>query len=164
MTGSMRDPYTQRVVAFLIGLIQVDELISCNLNNCHTQLLSETHLYIITNPITFVIFSIWSYFHFMWNQNRLLKGAGGPGGVLGILPAVEMNNWVSTTAYLASFVFTSTLTMSLFAAFYGEVTKRIASAWDTDFYLRILSYSLSMIVGSAWLVLSFFGTLDTVFA
>jgi len=53
--------------------------------------------------------------------------------------------------------------MALFAASYGELTKRIGATWRIEFHLKIFSCALSIIVGSLWLVLSYFGLLDEVF-
>ena len=41
----------------------------------------------------------------------LLHGVAGPGGILGVLPAVEMQNVRSSCLYLGSFIFTSTISM-----------------------------------------------------
>ena len=45
----------------------------------------------------------------------LLHGVAGPGGILGVLPAVEMQHWQSSLLYLGSFMVASTLSMGLFA-------------------------------------------------
>ena len=58
----------------------------------------------------------------------LLHGVAGPGGILGVLPAVEMQHWQSSTLYLGTFIITSTLSMGLFAACYGEFTRRLGKA------------------------------------
>ena len=61
----------------------------------------------------------------------IVHGIAGPGGILGVLPAVELHDAVLSTAYLSSFCLTSILAMGIFAAVYGEITARIG---DTDRY------------------------------
>jgi hypothetical protein len=94
----------------------------------------------------------------------MLHGVAGPGAILGVLPAVEMQSWKASTCYLLSFIVASTLSMGAFAALYGELTKRLGStAESVELGLRILSSSLSIIVGLLWSVLSLMGNLDTYF-
>lgn len=91
----------------------------------------------------------------------VLHGVAGPGAILGVLPAVEMQSWRASTCYLLSFVFASTLSMGAFAALYGELTKRLGStAQSVELALRVFSSSLSVLVGLVWLVLSVLGKLD----
>jgi ABC-type nickel/cobalt efflux system permease component RcnA len=88
----------------------------------------------------------------------ITHGVAGPGGILGVLPAVEMQNWRSSVVYLSSFIITSTLAMGAFAALYGEVTKRIgATAESVELGLGLFSAVLSILVGSVWLTLSVLG-------
>ena len=94
----------------------------------------------------------------------MLHGVAGPGAILGVLPAVEMQSWKASTCYLLSFIIASTLSMGAFAALYGELTKRLGStAESVELALRILSSSLSIVVGLLWSVLSLMGKLDTYF-
>lgn len=94
----------------------------------------------------------------------LLHGVAGPGGILGVLPAVEMQNWQSSSVYLGSFIIASTVSMGTFAACYGESTKRLgATAESVELGLRIFSSTLAIIVGSTWLILSILGKLDDFF-
>lgn len=94
----------------------------------------------------------------------LLHGIAGPGGILGVLPAVEMRCWHSAFIYLGSFVLASTFSMGLFASLYGEATKRLgATAESVELGLRIFSSAMSIIVGALWLVLSCLGKLDHFF-
>lgn len=93
-----------------------------------------------------------------------LHGVAGPGGVLGVLPAVEMRSLQSASLYLGSFVLASTLSMGAFAALYGEVTKRIGSTQHAvEFMLRAFSSAMSILVGVIWVVLSVLGKLDELF-
>ena len=94
----------------------------------------------------------------------ILHGVAGPGAILGVLPAVEMQSWKASTCYLGSFIIASTISMGAFAALYGEITKRIgAAAESVELGLRIFSSSLSIVVGLLWLVLSLLGKLDAYF-
>lgn len=94
----------------------------------------------------------------------VLHGVAGPGAILGVLPAVEMQSWRASFCYLSSFIVASTLSMGTFAALYGEVTKRLGStAESVELALRVFSSSLSIFVGFVWLVLSLLGKLDGYF-
>ncbi len=94
----------------------------------------------------------------------LLHGVAGPGGILGVLPAVEMQNIQSSFLYLTSFIVASTLSMGTFAALYGELTKRLgATAENVEFGLNIFSSAMSIIVGTIWFVLSLLGKLEGMF-
>eukprot|EP01038_Epipyxis_sp_PR26KG_P013122 gene13122-17588_t len=94
----------------------------------------------------------------------LLHGVAGPGGILGVIPAVEMQNWKYSFLYLGSFIFSSTLSMGAFAAIYGELTKRIgATAESVELGLSLFSSALSIVVGTIWFVLSILGKLDKFF-
>jgi len=94
----------------------------------------------------------------------LLHGIAGPGGVLGVIPAVEMQRWTSSVLYLGSFILASTLSMGMFAALYGELTRRIgATAEIIELSLSIFSSAMSMLVGIVWLTLSLLGKLDRLF-
>jgi len=94
----------------------------------------------------------------------LLHGVAGPGVILGVLPAVEMQNWRYSFVYLGSFILSSTLSMGAFAALYGELTKRVgATAESVELGLSVFSATLSIIVGTVWLVLSLLGKLEGLF-
>lgn len=94
----------------------------------------------------------------------VIHGVAGPGGILGVLPAVEMTNISSSVIYLGSFIFASTLSMGLFAALYGEVTKRLSATADfMEYLLRLFSCTISIVVGCLWIVLSAMGQLDKYF-
>jgi hypothetical protein len=87
----------------------------------------------------------------------LLHGVAGPGGILGVLPAVEMQHWQSSTIYLSSFVIGSTISMGCFAALYGEATRRLgASAGESvEMGLRLFSSLASVLVGVVWIAVTF---------
>lgn len=94
----------------------------------------------------------------------VLQGIAGPGGLLGVLPAIEMKNWRYSAVYLFAFVVVSTLCMGFFAALYGEVTRRLGDISGTvEFAVNITSCCLSLIVGILWVVLSLMGKLDAIF-
>lgn len=86
------------------------------------------------------------------------------GGILGVLPAVEMRSWKSSFTYLGTFVVTSTLSMGTFASIYGELTKRLGSTTESmELGLRVFSAAMSITVGLLWLVLSALGKLEEFF-
>lgn len=94
----------------------------------------------------------------------ILHGIAGPGGILGVLPAVEMKDWTAAVVYLACFVTSSTLCMGTFAAVYGEMTKKIGDiSGSVEFIVTLISCSLSLIVGILWVVLSYMGKLEEFF-
>lgn len=102
----------------------------------------------------------------------LVHGVAGPGGVLGIIPAVQMQDVGLAITYLGTFCITSTLVMGCFAAFYGRMCY-----WMTDgddnidknarvnriFLVEFGSACLSIIVGIVWLTLLAVGELNEVF-
>lgn len=94
----------------------------------------------------------------------IVHGVAGPGGVLGVIPAVQLHNpWLSTV-YLGSFCVTSTLVMGCFAAMYGECSSRVSQNSETlAFRMEVFSASLSVLVGCLWLILLYLGILDEVF-
>ena len=85
----------------------------------------------------------------------LLHGVAGPGGILGVLPALELQHWQSSTIYLGSFCVMSTLSMGVFAAAYGEGTKRLGASSDSlELALRLISSSASVLVGVIWIAIT----------
>jgi hypothetical protein len=93
-----------------------------------------------------------------------VHGIGGPGGVLGVLPAAELYDWQGVMLYVLTFVITSTLCMGAFAAIYGEVTKRLGtSAEIIEYSLNLFSCGLSAAVGALWIILSALGLKDKLF-
>lgn len=95
----------------------------------------------------------------------LIHGVAGVGGILGIVPAMELQDAKLASVYLFTFCLTSTLVMGCFAASYGSFSKWLAAGGDGRrvFLVEAISACLSIAVGIAWLVLLYVGELDTVF-
>jgi hypothetical protein len=94
----------------------------------------------------------------------IIHGLAGPGGVLGVIPAVQLKDWKLACIYLSSFCITSTLTMGCFACLYGKVTSSCGGkGTNIEFRIQCGSAGLSILVGITWLVLSSLGQLDAVF-
>ena len=92
----------------------------------------------------------------------IVHGIAGPGGVLGILPAIELHNYGLAYTYLGSFCVTSILVMGTFSAAYGVCTKKISQRVRIEFQLDCFSASLSLLVGIIWLCLLYTGNLGKV--
>ncbi|CAH0476181.1 unnamed protein product [Peronospora belbahrii] len=91
-------------------------------------------------------------------------GLAGTGGILGVLPAVILNDWAKSSAYLGAFCLSSILTMGGFAALYGELTGRMSRFSDSSLVrVGIFSSCVSLSVGIMWVILVSTGTLDEVF-
>lgn len=94
----------------------------------------------------------------------IVHGIAGPGGILGVLPAVGLHDTMKSIMYLGSFCVTSIATMGVFAAVYGEATGRLGERSEMmAFRISIFSSMLSVIVGILWLVLAAAGKLQEVF-
>lgn len=97
----------------------------------------------------------------------IMHGVAGPGGVLGIIPAVQLRDPYLSSVYLGTFCLTSCLVMGGFAAFYGSFSKWLAGGGDGStnrvFMVEFGSASLSIFVGLIWIVLLSVGKLEDVF-
>jgi len=93
----------------------------------------------------------------------VVHGIAGPGGILGVLPAIKMHNWGKSLIYLGTFCFVSTLIMGIFAALYGEITARAASTKKIEFRLAVISSVFSIVVGVLWIILGILGKLNAIF-
>lgn len=97
----------------------------------------------------------------------IVHGLAGPGGVLGVIPAVQLQNWKLASLYLACFCLSSTVTMGCFATMYGACSSKIAAGngatASREFQIECFSAALSILVGITWLTLLAFGKLEDVF-
>eukprot|EP00546_Thalassionema_frauenfeldii_P021919 CAMPEP_0178895596 /NCGR_PEP_ID=MMETSP0786-20121207/680_1 /TAXON_ID=186022 /ORGANISM="Thalassionema frauenfeldii, Strain CCMP 1798" /LENGTH=252 /DNA_ID=CAMNT_0020565855 /DNA_START=40 /DNA_END=795 /DNA_ORIENTATION=+ len=57
----------------------------------------------------------------------VVHGLAGPGGVLGVIPAVQLRDALLSSIYLITFCLTSTLVMGLFATTYGYISRQLSS-------------------------------------
>lgn len=101
----------------------------------------------------------------------ILHGVAGPGGVLGVIPAVELRDAKLAIIYLGTFCLTSTFVMAGFATFYGSLSDWMAGgsrrggrgSSSRVLMVEVGSSLLSVCVGVIWLVLLAVGKLDEVF-
>jgi hypothetical protein len=91
----------------------------------------------------------------------IFHGVAGVGGILGVLPAVEMKNPLWGTIYLITFCICSTLTMGCFAMCYGHLFGHYEGLWE--FRMECFSACLSVLVGILWIVLLSLGKMEDVF-
>ena len=94
----------------------------------------------------------------------IFHGVAGPGGVLGVMVALKLNDWLLSSLYLILFFISSIITMGIYAICYGYCTQRITICANNKqkcaFLLKIVSAIFSLIVGVLWISLTFTGTLD----
>lgn len=94
----------------------------------------------------------------------IIHGVAGPGGVLGVIPAVQLHDLFLSTIYLGTFCCCSTLTMGVFAACYGYISSFISGTnADLSFRIEVFSAGLSIFVGALWLFLLAIGKLEDIF-
>ena len=93
----------------------------------------------------------------------IVHGFAGPGGVLGVIPAVQIRDAKLATLYLGTFCITSTFTMGCFASLFGVMTRWVGVKSGWEFKVECTSACLSIVVGITWLVLTAIGKLDVVF-
>lgn len=94
----------------------------------------------------------------------VFHGVAGPGGVLGVMVALKLNDWFLSSLYLMLFFVASIVTMGLYAILYGLCTQRLTVCAENKrkcaFILKFVSAVFSLIVGVLWLSLTLSGTLD----
>lgn len=94
----------------------------------------------------------------------IFHGIAGPGGVLGVMVALKLNDWFLSSLYLILFFISSIITMGIYAIVYGYCTQRMTVCANNKhkcaFILKIVSAIFSLIVGVLWLSLTFTGTLE----
>jgi len=97
----------------------------------------------------------------------VFHGVAGPGGVLGVMVALKLNDWFLSSLYLSLFFVSSIITMGLYAILYGFCTQRLTICANNKrkcaFILKFVSAIFSLIVGVLWISLTFAGTLDDIF-
>jgi len=98
----------------------------------------------------------------------VVHGVAGPGGVLGVIPAVELKDAKLASIYLTTFCLTSTLVMGIFATSYSTFSEWLAGGRRGQsssrlFLVEVGSASLSLLVGIVWLVLLSVGQLKILF-
>jgi uncharacterized membrane protein YfcA len=96
----------------------------------------------------------------------IVHGLAGPGGVLGVIPAVQLHNGKLAAVYLSCFCVSSIITMGCFATMYGYCSSTIVkngTGQGREFLIECVSATLSIVVGITWLTLLALGKLEDVF-
>jgi magnesium-transporting ATPase (P-type) len=93
----------------------------------------------------------------------ILHGVAGPGGVLGILPAAQLQNLSLAYAYLASFCISSIIIMGIFASLFGTLTHKLSQITQLEFQIECFSAGVCTLIGTVWLSLSIAGKLGDIF-
>lgn len=93
----------------------------------------------------------------------IVHGVAGPGGALGVVPAVQLKQVGLSIIYLGTFCLSSTLVMGLYASVYGIFSEKFSSATNFQFQMECFSAGLSIFVGILWLLLISLGKLDDFF-
>lgn len=95
----------------------------------------------------------------------VLHGIAGPGGVLGVLPAVQLHNFFLALVYLITFCIVSTFLMGLVAALYGSISSYVSensNVSNIELKIELFSAALSLLVGILWIFLMSIGKLDVI--
>lgn len=93
----------------------------------------------------------------------IIHGVTGPGGVLGVIPAVQLHNIGLSSLYLGTFCISSVITMGLFAMSYGTCTNYISNKFGMHFSIQLFSALLCIVVGVIWCLLILTGNMDNIF-
>lgn len=97
----------------------------------------------------------------------VFHGFAGPGGVLGVLISLKINQREKSIAYLGIFFLVSIVVMAFFAFVYCYFTNVIGKSCGNvnkcQFHLKIASSAFSIVVGILWLVLSFTDSMHLIF-
>ena len=91
----------------------------------------------------------------------ILHGLAGTGGVLGVLPAILIENKEKSAAYLTTFCVSGIITMSIFSAIWGEISKKATRKLGK--IILGTSSLLSVIIGFLWIGLLATDQMDVVF-
>jgi dipeptide/tripeptide permease len=100
----------------------------------------------------------------------LFHSLSGPGEVLGVIPAMQLNT-THAVLYLCTFCVTSALVMGGFVSFYGSLCKKLVeragkkderNGLSRAFLIEVGSASLSVVISIVWLTLLAVGELKVI--